>query len=125
MQYNAKTPDQYIQMLDDDWRKEKIDILRALVKSRVPNVVEGIHYKMLSYSDERGIIFHLNAQKNYVSLYVGDIKKIDPEGKLLEGIDAGKGCIRFKKSTAISDTRIEEFIVRTVDLWRRGANISC
>jgi hypothetical protein len=32
---------------------------------------------MLSYSDQRGIVFGLNAQKHYVSLYVGDAKKID------------------------------------------------
>ena len=125
MQYNAKTPEQYIQMLDDDWRREKIDILRALLKSRVPNVTESINYKMLSYSDERGIIFHLNAQKSYVSLYVGDIKKIDPEGKLLKGIDTGKGCVRFKKSVDIADTGIDKFIVRAVNLWRSGVDIGC
>lgn len=125
MQYNAKTPAEYLEMLDDDWRREKVEILRSLIRSRVPNVIEGINYKMLSYSDERGIIFHLNAQKHYVSLYVGDVKKIDPDGSLLKGIETGKSCIRFKKSIAVSDTRIDEFIVRVVDLWRRGVDIGC
>ena len=80
---------------------------------------------MLSYSDHKGPIFHLNAQKNYVSLYVGDAKKVDPDGSLLKGIDVGKGCLRFKKSVSISETRIDEFIERTVDLWKRGVDIAC
>lgn len=125
MQYNAKTPAQYLEMLDDDWRKEKIDTLRALLRSRVPNVTEGINYKMLSYSDERGVIFHLNAQKNYVSLYVGDIKKIDPDGSMLKGINTGKGCVRFKKSVDIADTGIDKFIAQAVKLWRSGVDIGC
>ncbi len=114
MQYNVKTPSEYIDQLDDDWRLEKLEELRAIIKSKAPDMIEGINYKMLSYGDTDGIAFHLNAQKNYVSLYVGDTKKIDHDGELLQGLDIGKGCIRFKKSIVVSDTRIEEFIERIV-----------
>ncbi|MDJ0755950.1 MAG: DUF1801 domain-containing protein [Ardenticatenaceae bacterium] len=125
MQYDAKTPAEYMEMLEDDWRKEKLEKLRQLIKNSGPNLEEGINYKMLSYGDENGILFHLNAQKKYVSLYIGDAKKVDPDGRLLEGIDAGKGCLRFKKSLAISDTQIEKFIVRTVEMWERGEDVAC
>ena len=125
MQYEAKTPAQYIKNLEDDWRREKVKELRALIKIKAPDAVEGINYKMLSYSLGEGVLFHLNAQKNYVSLYVGNIKKIDPKGSLLRGFDLGKGCIRIKKSAVIADTRIAEFIERAIELRKQGADIGC
>ena len=91
MQYDVKTPEEYIEALEDDWRREKLEHLRTLIKSKASDFVEGIEYKMLNYNDDKGTIFYLNAQKNYVSLYTGDAKKIDPDGSLLKGIDVGKG----------------------------------
>jgi len=125
MQYDAKTPAEYMKMLEDDWRKEKLQGLRALVKSEAPELKEGITYKMLSYSDRQGPVFQLNAQKNSVNLYVGDAKKVDPDGSLLAGLDCGKGCIRFKKSSAIGDTRIGEFIQRVARIRRNGGDVDC
>lgn len=125
MQYDANTPTEYIDMLDDDWRRETLLSLRDIVKSKAPEIEEGIQYKMLSYGGDKGVLFHLNAQKNHVSLYVGDTKKVDSGGRLLKGIDIGKGCIRFKKTVPVSETRIDEFIERAVELWRSGANLGC
>ena len=125
MQYEVDLPEEYVAALEDDWRKEKLLKLRSIIKTKAPQLEEGIEYKMLRYSDGQGTIFHLNAQKNYVSLYVGNAEKIDPDGRLLEGIDVGKVCIRFKKSVNISDTLIEEFISRTIDLREQGKDIDC
>ena len=125
MLYDVKTPGQYFNALEDDWRKETLEQIRSIIRSKAPDLVEGIDYKMLSYSDKKGVVFHLNAQKNYVSLYVGNIKKIDEDGCLLEGIEVGKGCIRFKKSVTVADTQIDEFVERTVDHWRSGKDIDC
>ena len=80
---------------------------------------------MLSYSDSAGVLFQLNAQKIYVSFYVGDTKKVDPEGILLEGLNHGKGCIRFKKSIDIAETRIDEFIEKVLKLRAEGKDLSC
>ena len=125
MLYDVKTPGQYFDALEDDWRKETLEQIRSIIRSKAPHLVEGINYKMLSYSDKKGVVFHLNAQKNYVSLYVGDAKKIDEDGGLLEGIEVGKGCIRFKKSVSVAYTRIDEFIVQAVDFWKSGKDIDC
>jgi hypothetical protein len=46
---------------------------------------------MLCYRLNNLVLFHLNAQKGYVSLYCGDSKKIDPDGILLTGLNIGKG----------------------------------
>lgn len=125
MQYNVTTPTEYINALEKDWRLEKLQALRKIIKSKAPDYTEDIQYKMLGYSDDKGLVFSLNAQKDYVSFYVGDTKKVDPSGELLEGINKGKGCIRFKKSINIANTHIDEFIERAVDLRKQGIDIGC
>lgn len=125
MLYDAKTPAEYVEGLENDWRREKVLQLRKIIEEAAPDLREGINYKMLCYADDRGAAFHLNAQKGYVSFYVGDASKVDPTGELLEGIDVGKGCIRFKKSVNIEDTRIDEFIRLAAKKWSEGKDIDC
>ena len=60
-----------------------------------------------------------------MNFYVGAANKIDPDGVLLTGLDAGKGCIRFRKSRAVADTRIEEFIEKAMTMLRNGEDIGC
>ena len=125
MQYEAQTPTDYLSEIEDDWRKQKLLAIRALIRSKAANYAECISYKMLGYKDDKGIVFHLNAQKNFVGFYVGDIKKIDVDGCLLTGLDVGKGCIRIKKSTILKETQLEEFIDRTIVLRKQGKDIEC
>ena len=125
MQYNALTPAEYLDVLEEDWRKETLLQIRDVILEKAYDFKERIHYKMLCYTDELGDLFHLNAQKHYVSLYVGDSAKVDPDGSLLKGLNLGKGCIRFKKSVKVTDTRIDEFIERAVQLWKEGIDIGC
>ena len=125
MQYDVETPAAYMASLEKDWRRDTLEELRTLIRSKAPELEEGINYKMLSFRDVRGIVFHLNAQKNYVSLYVGTIDKIDPERALLQGLGLGKSCVRFGKSVAVAETRIGEFIERALELWKQGADIGC
>lgn len=125
MLYDVKTPEEYLRQLPDDWRKEGVNALREIIKAKGPKLTEKINYKMLGYGDGDNIVFCLNAQKNYVSLYVGNASKVDPDGKLLEGLNRGKGCIRFTKSIDISNTRIDEFVERAVEMWEQGEDFDC
>jgi uncharacterized protein YdhG (YjbR/CyaY superfamily) len=125
MLYDVKTPEEYLRQLPDDWRKEGVNALREIIKAKGPKLTERINYKMLGYGDGDNIVFCLNAQKNYVSLYVGNASKVDPDGKLLEGLNRGKGCIRFTKSIDISNTRIDEFVERAVEMWEQGEDFDC
>ncbi len=125
MQYNVKTPEEYLEALESDWRKEKLEILRKLIKSAAPDILECINYKMLGYKYGEEFVFHLNAQKNYVSFYVGDSSKVDEDGSLLKGLNLGKGCIRFTKSIDISNTRMDEFIQKAIKLYKQGIDIDC
>lgn len=93
--------------------------------SYAPELGEVIRYKMLNYGKEDNYIFALNAQKHYVSLYVGTIEKIENAEALLAGYNYGKGCIRIKKSIKMEDTGLAQFIHKTVDRWRAGEDTAC
>ncbi|MGB3592822.1 MAG: DUF1801 domain-containing protein [Ornithinimicrobium sp.] len=125
MQSSAATPEEFLASLDPDWRRETLTQLRDIIHRQAPELDESMHYKMLGYSAGDEFIFHLNAQRNYVSLYVGDVSKVDPEGVLLDGLDVGKGCIRFRRSTPVATTRIDDFVARTIDRWNRGEDVRC
>lgn len=125
MQYDVKSPGEYFEKLEDDWRKMKLEQVRQLIKKHGPHLNEGIEYKMLSYGTDGKSMFNLNAQKSYVSLYVGTIDKVDDAQELLKYFDTGKGCIRIKKKVEIKETGLEEFIRRTIELWKKGGNTDC
>ena len=125
MQYEAKTPADYVDQLEDDWRKEKLEQIRKMIRTHGPELVEGVAYKMLCYGNEKRNIFHLNVQRAYVSLYVGNIDKVEDARVLLNDFSMGKGCIRVKKSIHLPDTKLDAFISRTIDLWRNDGNTDC
>jgi len=124
MQYDVKTPAAYLSLLEEDWRKEKLLLIRDMILRHGPELKEGIQYKMLCYGNGENV-FALNAQKGYVSLYVGTIQKIDQAKQLLSGFDTGKGCIRVRKSIDLQHTQLEAFIIKTIAMWRNGEDISC
>lgn len=125
MQYDVASPEEYLAALADDWRKSRVMELRAMITGLAPDWREGIEYKMLSYSDKAGSVLHLNAQKTYVAVYVGDIAKVDPLGEMLVGLDLGKGCIRLKKRDNPETVGFLEFLKRLVELRRAGTELGC
>ena len=125
MQYEAKTPEEYINELEDDWRKEKLIAIREMIMRNEPELVEGIEYKMLSYGNGEKNIFHLNAQRAYVSLYVGTIDKVENARELLKDFELGKGCIRIKKSQELEKTSLNAFISEVIRHWREGKDTDC
>ena len=125
MQYKANTPEEYLEKVENDWRKTRLEAVRQLIKQVWPESIEGIEYSMLCYGDGSKNIFHLNAQKGYVALYVGDIRKVDDSDQLLEGFDLGKGCIRIRKTLDISKTGLKAFIDGVVKIHQQGGNTDC
>lgn len=126
MIHGGKNPQEFLENLKNDWRKEKLLEIRELILYH-SQLIEGMNYGMLSYGDGKNDeqLFHLNAQKNYISLYVGDISKIDPKSNMLKGLNLGKGCIRISKTKNISNTGLKEFIQKSVDFWLQGKDTSC
>ena len=125
MQYDVKTPNQYLEILEKDWRKDKLIQVREMINKSGPELTEGIYCKMLSYAYADNIIFCLNAQKAYVSLYVGNVDKVEKSRKLLKEFNIGKGCIRIKQSIDLQESNLENFIASTIEIWRKGGETNC
>lgn len=125
MQYDVNSPKEYLESLESDWRREKLLQLRELILKQDPDIQESISYKMLCFKLGGATMFHLNAQRGYVSLYCGDIEKIDPTGQFLRGLNTGKGCIRFTKTKDVLTTSIEQFLNNAVSLTREGEDLGC
>ena len=123
MQYDVKTAEEYLEMIEDDWRKEKLLAIRQMIIDYAPELEEVICYKMLNYGKDNHYVFALNAQKHYVSLYVDTIDKVENAETLLSSYNYGKGCIRVRKTINLEDTGLEKFIHKTIDMWRAGEDI--
>jgi len=125
MQYSSSSPASYLDELDDDWRKDTLFSIRKMILDVGPDVAEKMEYGMLAFQLNNRSVFHLNAQRHYVSLYVGDIQKIDPDNALVAGFSIGKGCVRVKKSQNLSQSRLAEFIEKTLECARNGGDTRC
>ncbi|MBT8458985.1 MAG: DUF1801 domain-containing protein [Boseongicola sp.] len=98
VKYTAETPQAYLSELDEDWRKERLLAIRAIIQDTVPELSEGIAYGMLGFERDGSVFCHLNAQRAFVGLYLGDVARLDPDGELTSDLNVGKGCIRVRKS---------------------------
>ena len=125
MLYDVKTPSEYLESLEEDWRKSHLLKIRNMIQKAAPKIVERINYKMLAFGSDTEELFHLNAQQAYVSLYVGNIETIDPDRKLLSAYSLGKGCIRFRKTSDLDDPGLKTFIDKALDLFREGDAVDC
>lgn len=125
MQYKAETPQAYMSVIEDDWRGDIIQEIRTLITKNRSNIHETIEYHMLAYQYHEQTIFHLNAQRAYVSLYIGNIDKVDGMREMLNEFDCGKGCIRIKKWTVIADTNLDVCIKKMIAVWDNRGEINC
>lgn len=133
MQYEATTPEDYIDQLPED-RKSPVGTLRKTILDNLPKgFEEGINYKMLGYYVPLSAYpdgYHCNpklpvpfmnvaSQKNFVALYhMGIYAKKElldwfvaeyPKHSKYK-LDMGKSCIRFKKVEAIPYELIGELV---------------
>jgi uncharacterized protein YdhG (YjbR/CyaY superfamily) len=127
MIHGGDRAEDFLTRIPEDWRKEKLLEIREIIQT-YSELDEGMKYGMLAYGKDipnSEPLFSLNAQKNYVSLYVGTIDKIDPDRRLLNGFSLGKGCIRISKTKEISETGLAEFIKIAVEMWKSGRDTGC
>ena len=131
MQYNANTPEEYIQQLPEE-RKHAIQRLRDVIKSNLPDgLEETMSYGMISYVIPHELYprgYHANpkeplpfisiaSQKNHIALYHMGIYAFSAvmewyKAEYLERLkikpDIGKSCIRYKKPEHIPYDLIAE-----------------
>ncbi|MBG6132736.1 uncharacterized protein YdhG (YjbR/CyaY superfamily) [Aquimarina sp. EL_43] len=131
MQYKAKTPDEYIEVIPEE-RKEAMSMLRKVIKDNLPKgFSEEISYGMIGYVVPHSLypdgyhcdpklplpFMNIASQKNFIAVYhsgiyanpelmdwfVGEYPKY-----VKTKLDMGKSCIRFKKIDQIPMKLIAE-----------------
>ena len=129
---NAKTPQEYIELIAEPRRSEiqKIhEFIQKIVPDLKPHILAGMigygtfHYKSKSGREGDWSIIALASQKNYISIYVcaSDGKQYVAEKykKDLSKANIGKSCIRFKKYEDIDFPILEKVILEGVDLFSK------
>jgi hypothetical protein len=108
---NAKTPEEYINLLSEP-RKSEIKKLHEFIRKTVPelkpHIMSGMigygifHYKGRSGREGDWFVVGLASQKNYISVYVCGVSDgeyvAEKHRADLPNADIGKSCIRFKKT---------------------------
>lgn len=98
MKIEAGSVAEYWDAVPDDWRRERMNSIRAAILREAPEVNESLAYGMLRYGwNEEQIVCHLACQVRHVGLYLGDVAALDPSGKWSAGLDIGRGCVRVRK----------------------------
>lgn len=131
---SAKTPEEYINLLDEP-RQSQIKTLHQFILKMVPKlkafIISGMigygkyHYKYPSGREGDWAIILLASQKNYMSLYACGVK----DGKYvtetykdkLPKANIGKSCIRFKKLEDL-DLKVVEKILKESEENPLGAS---
>ncbi|MBQ4818927.1 DUF1801 domain-containing protein [Aquimarina sp. MMG016] len=141
MQYEAKTPDEYIKAIPEE-RQAVMSELRKVIKDNLPKgFSEEINYKMIGYVVPHTLypdgyhcdpklplpFMNIASQKNFIAVYhsgiyadkelmdwfVGEYPKY-----VKTKLDMGKSCIRFKKIDQIPMKLIGELASKiTVEEW--------
>ncbi len=141
MQYEASTPEEYIEMIPED-RKGPISKLREVILKNLPEgFEEGITYKMIGYYVPHSIYpsgYHCDpklplpfmsiaSQKNFIGVYHMGVYSnkelydwfVEEYGKRCKyKLDMGKSCVRLKRIDDIPYELIGELASKvTVEEW--------
>lgn len=96
MRIEAHTPDHYFQQVGEA-RRASVLVLRDLIRSIWPKVVEDLSMGMPTYHLDGRPVFALADQKNYLCLYVLPYDLLDAFRNDLKAYNHGRSCIRFRK----------------------------
>lgn len=130
----AKTPEEYINLIQDPGRKDEIIKLDKLIKKTAPDldvfILAGMigygkfHYKTKSGREGDWAMISLASQKNYISVYVcaTDGQKYITEDykEKLPKASIGKSCVRFKRTSDIDLEALEELVKKGVEMMKQG-----
>lgn len=129
----AKTPDEYIRMIDEPRRsevKELYDRICVIVPQFKPYIQSGMigfgtyHYVYESGREGDWMRIGLASQKNYISLYICSMAK----GKYIAEIykprlpraSIGKSCIRVKHTSDIDNEVLRDMLQDAVKAGGMG-----
>lgn len=132
----AKTPEEYIDLIEEPRRSEIIKLhkfIQKCVPDLKPHILYGMigygtyHYKYASGREGDWSVVILASQKNYISVYAcgaRDGKYIaESHKKYFPKANIGKSCIRFKTVDDI-DLKVLAKIIKESEKFPLGVNIS-
>jgi uncharacterized protein YdhG (YjbR/CyaY superfamily) len=113
MRRDSRSPKTYRADVSGEQRK-LLERIREVIFEVAPDVEEGIEHGMLDYPG----VANLAAQKHYVALYVAPAV-LAQHREAFSGIDAGKSCLRFKRSEQLDSAALRKLLDAVV-AFRRG-----
>lgn len=112
MQSDAKDVPQYLTEVPEA-RREALERLRTMCLELLPDYEESMAYGMPSYARDGTIEVAFASQKNYISLYVLKQEVFDRHRPALQGLNLGKGCIRYSKPEKIDFNVVRSLLAGT------------
>jgi hypothetical protein len=131
----AKTPQEYLELIEDPERNADITKLDQLIRKTVPNlkpfIISGmIGYGPYQYKSKSGkagdwATLLLASQKNYISLHLcvmdGKNYLAETEKDKFPKATIGKSCIQFKKLADIDLDNLTELLKKAEKAPKVGA----
>lgn len=133
---NAKTPEEYISLLEEP-RKSQIKMIHELIRKTVPKLKpffehgkNGIgygsyHYKYASGRQGDAALIGLASQKSYMALYIcavnGKGYLAEQYKKDLGNVNTGRSCVRFNKVKNLNLKTIKIMLKEAEKLGGMGA----
>lgn len=91
-------------------KRPELHAIRTLIHDTIPDVTEGMRYKMPAFSTT-DLICTVAAQKSYFGLYICNPALLDDHREALSGLNLGKGCIRFKSLSDVPESAIRALLL--------------
>jgi uncharacterized protein YdhG (YjbR/CyaY superfamily) len=113
MQSKAKDVDQYLDEVPEA-RQAVLQQMRTLCVEMLDGYEESMVYGMPSYSRDGEVEVAFASQKNYISLYILKQDVFDRHRSSLQGLNLGKGCIRYTRPEKVDFDVVSQLLTDTV-----------
>ncbi|MFZ4509003.1 MAG: iron chaperone [Fimbriimonas sp.] len=94
-------------------RRAALERLAEICREVLVGYDEGMTYGMPTFSRNGQVEVAFASQKNYISLYCLKESIVRDHADLLQGLNVGKGCIRFTKPERMDFNVIRQLIELT------------
>ena len=112
MKSEAQTVDQYMLEVPEK-RVEALENIRALCLKYLPDHEECMVYKMPSYKLNNQVEVAFASQKKHICVYFLIHEVMLNNKSRLEGLNHGKGCIRYGNPAKIDYDLIKDLLIAT------------
>ena len=114
MKSEAKTVDEYLREVPEK-RKPALTRLREICIEYLPNYEESMTYNMPSYKGKDEVEVAFASQKQHISVYFLKHEVMLNNSRRLDGLNHGKGCIRYRNPDKIEFELLINLLIETVE----------